>query len=71
MDTSVFETSRLAAGSGEWWDRGTRAAFLDAIGDGSLPREAFDRWLVQDCLFVQGFASWTNPDFPLRMTREG
>ncbi len=53
-----FAESRLALGAGEWWEQGTRAAFLDAIGDGTLPREAFDRWLVQDYLFVTGFTSF-------------
>lgn len=50
-----FERSSLAVGAGELWSRGTSAAFLDAIGDGSLPEEAFNRWLVQDYLFVLGF----------------
>ncbi len=51
----TFASSRLAAGSGELWRRGTEARFLDAVGDGSLPEEAFHRWLVQDYLFVVGF----------------
>ena len=51
-----FSESRLASGAGEFWDLGTRAEFLDAVGDGSLPAEAFNRWLVQDYLFVKGFA---------------
>lgn len=53
-----FEDSRLARGAGELWQRATTAEFLDAVGDGSLPREAFDRWLVQDYLFVQGFTAF-------------
>ncbi len=53
-----FSASRLAAGAGELWDLGTRAKFLDAVGDGSLPEEAFARWLVQDYLFVKGFANF-------------
>ncbi len=51
----TFERSRLATGAGELWHRGVTARFLDAVGDGSLPEEAFHRWLVQDYLFVQGF----------------
>ena len=51
----TFEKSRLATGAGELWRRGVTARFLDAVGDGSLPEEAFRRWLVQDYLFVQGF----------------
>ncbi len=51
-----FERSRLVAGAGELWRLGTTARFLEAVGDGSLPEEAFHRWLVQDYLFVEGFA---------------
>ena len=51
-----FTESRLALGAGELWDLGTRAEFLNAVGDGSLPEDAFNRWLVQDYLFVRGFA---------------
>jgi thiaminase/transcriptional activator TenA len=52
---SDFERSRLPAGAGELWQAGTTARFLDAVGDGTLPQEAFHRWLVQDYLFVKGF----------------
>lgn len=55
-----FGESRLALGAGELWDLATRAEFLDAVGDGSLPEDAFNRWLVQDYLFVKaltGFAA--------------
>ena len=51
----TFAGSRLAAGSGDLWKPGTSARFLDAVGDGTLPEEAFNRWLVQDYIFVQGF----------------
>lgn len=50
-----FTEHRLAAGAGELWKEGTTARFLEAVGDGSLPEEAFHRWLVQDYLFVLGF----------------
>ena len=53
-----FAKSRLAVGSGDHWDLGTRTVFLDAVGDGSLPKEAFARWLVQDYLFVKGFTDF-------------
>lgn len=53
-----FSSSPLAKGAGELWELGTRATFLDAVGDGSLPEEAFHRWLVQDYLFVKGFAAF-------------
>ncbi len=53
-----FTESRLALGAGELWDLGTRAEFLNAVGDGSLPEDAFSRWLVQDYLFVRGFTAF-------------
>jgi thiaminase/transcriptional activator TenA len=34
------------------WEEATTARFLTAIGDGSLPDEALDRWLVQDRIFA-------------------
>ncbi len=34
------------------WRAATRHPFLDAVADGSLPRPAFEAWLVQDYLFV-------------------
>lgn len=53
---STFDESRLARGAGRLWEEGTRASFLDAVGKGSLPEEAFSRWLVQDYLFVRDLA---------------
>ena len=53
-----FEQSRLILGSGSLWDLATCARFLDAVGDGTVPDEAFRRWLVQDYLFVCGFADF-------------
>jgi thiaminase/transcriptional activator TenA len=58
MQISEFGSSRLALGAGDLWEAATRASFLDAIGDGTLPQEAFDRWLVQDYIFVRGFTSF-------------
>jgi len=34
------------------WRATTQHPFLDAVRTGTLPSEAFDRWLVQDYLFV-------------------
>ena len=53
-----FENSRLVLGAGKLWKSGTEAKFLDAVGDGTLPEEAFRRWLVQDYLFVLGFTDF-------------
>jgi thiaminase len=50
--------SRLVLGTGKLWDAGTRARFLDAVGDGSLPEQAFRRWLAQDYLFVRGLTDF-------------
>ncbi len=57
-DVKEFTESRLASGAGQLWESGTRAHFLDAVGEGSLPEEAFNRWLVQDYLFVGGFTEF-------------
>lgn len=54
MPSHDFARSRLAEGAGDLWQEATRARFLDAVGDGTLPEEAFHRWLVQDYLFVAG-----------------
>ncbi len=34
------------------WTAATRHPFLDAVRDGTITDEAFDRWLSQDALFV-------------------
>jgi len=34
------------------WTAATRHAFLDAVREGTVADGAFDRWLVQDALFV-------------------
>lgn len=41
----------------EAWRGATRHPFLDAVRDGTLPREAFDLWLAQDYLFVADLLS--------------
>jgi len=50
--------SILLEGSGELWVQATQSSFLSAIQDGSLPAEAFRRWLEQDYLFAQGLTSF-------------
>jgi thiaminase len=35
------------------WHQATTHPFLDGVHDGTLPRDAFDRWLAQDYLFVR------------------
>ncbi|MEH3140789.1 MAG: TenA family transcriptional regulator [Mycobacterium kyogaense] len=34
------------------WSAATQHPFLDAVREGSITADAFDRWLVQDVLFV-------------------
>ena len=58
MTPREFETSPLVVGAGELWPQAIHADFLSAIGDGNLPREAFERWLVQDYLFAQGLTTF-------------
>jgi formylaminopyrimidine deformylase / aminopyrimidine aminohydrolase len=36
----------------ELWAAATRHPFLDAVRDGTISDAAFDRWLVQDAIFV-------------------
>ena len=35
------------------WDEATRSPFLNALAAGSLPADAFRRWLAQDYLFAK------------------
>src|ERR1035441_10609890 len=49
-----LEDSVLVQGAGGLWQEATTAKFLDAISDGTLPKEAFNRWLVQDYHFADG-----------------
>ncbi|PRC46097.1 TenA family transcriptional regulator, partial [Mycobacterium sp. ITM-2017-0098] len=37
----------------ELWDAATRHRFLDAVRDGTIADQDFNRWLVQDALFVR------------------
>jgi thiaminase (transcriptional activator TenA) len=46
---------RLVAGASAPWRDYTEHAFVRGLGDGSLPRAAFQRYLVQDYLFLIHF----------------
>lgn len=46
-------TSQLIADHPTAWQTATTAPFLDGAADGTLPAEAFDRWLEQDHRFVE------------------
>lgn len=52
--SSVFAGWRLAAAAD--WQAYTRHDFVRRLGDGSLPRDAFLHYLVQDYLFLANFA---------------
>lgn len=45
----------LVAGAADLWERIPVHPFVVAAADGSLPEEAFGRWLVEDHHFVVGF----------------
>jgi thiaminase/transcriptional activator TenA len=53
-DPRLFE--RLRADCGDVWSRYIRHPFVLALGDGSLPRENFQNFLVQDYLFLIQYA---------------
>jgi len=55
---SRFDSSLLVLRAGTRWKDATTAAFLDAINDGTLPPEAFNRWLVQDYHFADTLTSF-------------
>lgn len=53
VSSSVWmRTDELVAQHHSDWESATRGPFLDAVRDGSLPEAAFEKWLVQDYLFV-------------------
>jgi thiaminase len=52
---SVGTARALLARSAPLWQRLTTHPFVAATGDGSLDPAAFDRWLVEDHVFVLGF----------------
>lgn len=57
-DTLIYGTTfpRWRSAAGEAWRDYTRHPFVEGLRDGSLPREAFLRYLVQDYVFLVHFA---------------
>jgi len=53
-----LEKTPLIVAAGALWQKATRAAFLDALGDGSLPPAVFGRWLEQEYRFGCGLVSF-------------
>ncbi len=54
----MFTESTLIKKAGNLWRQATTAPFLDAIADGTLAREALNRWLVQDYYFADALTSF-------------
>lgn len=50
---SITENA-LIQSAGPLWERAKTSPFLDAVADGTIPRESFSRWLSQDYLFASG-----------------
>ena len=48
----------LVQNAGPLWDEATRAPFLEALAAGTLPVEAFSRWLAQDYLFAKDLTAF-------------
>lgn len=58
MPPSHWSDSPLIAAAGPVWRDATRSPFLDAAAAGTLPEEAFRRWLAQDYLFARGLTAF-------------
>ena len=53
-DTESFNSTFIQE-AGDLWQRATHSPFLDGVRKGTLPKEAFNRWLIQDYHFVSAF----------------
>lgn len=56
--SSALTATALVRGAGSLWSEATRSPFLDALGTGKLPWEAFRRWLAQDYLFAKALMAF-------------
>ncbi len=52
--TASWADASLIRNAGALWQQATRSPFLNALAAGTLPADAFRRWLSQDYLFAQG-----------------
>jgi thiaminase/transcriptional activator TenA len=50
-------TDWLTARAEPYWSKATRHPFTEAIGDGSMPPEAYARYLIEDYTFITDLAS--------------
>lgn len=53
-----LDESPIVRNAGSLWKEATTARFLEALAAGSLPKDALQRWLVQDYHFANGLASF-------------
>ena len=44
--------------AGALWEDATHAPFLEAVRQGTLPQESFQRWLIQDYKFAMGLLAY-------------
>jgi len=58
MQQLSWSDSELILQAGDLWTEATRSPFLDAAADGTLPEDAFRRWLAQDYLFARGLTGY-------------
>lgn len=56
--TQPLEDCAWVREAGPLWKQATAARFLDALADGSLPAEKFNRWLAQDHHFAHALTSF-------------
>ena len=54
----MFDSSSLIRNAGSLWEEATQPGFLKALGAGTLPPEAFRRWLAQDYLFAKALVAF-------------
>lgn len=71
MTGNVDTFDRLRAAIGGDWDRYVEHDFVRQLGDGSLPRAAFQAYLIQDYLFLIQFArAWALAAYKCRRLDE-
>jgi len=71
MSNTVDTFDRLRAATGSDWDHYVEHDFVRQMGDGSLPRKAFQTYLIQDYLFLIQFArAWALAAYKSRKLAE-
>lgn len=54
----AISSAALVRNAGTLWSEAIHAPFLDALAAGTLPPEAFRRWLAQDYFFAHGLLAF-------------